>query len=105
MYSKNWKEKEKKNLLITVYEKFERWKLNWDPKWHLEFIYGRKGILLPELVWHSVRKSCCSDWEKLLKFECDGREFKKNLRSPEQFIQTVKGQNIFWEQNAFFTCF
>ena len=28
-----------------------------------------------------------------MKFEAEGQEFEKNLRSPEQFIQTVKGQN------------
>ena len=28
----------------------------------------------------------------------------KILRSLEQFIQTVKGQNNFWYQNAFLTC-
>jgi predicted ATPase len=40
----------------------------------------------------------CSDLlrEKLLKFEAEGREFAKFLRSLEQFIQTVKGQNNFW---------
>ena len=47
----------------------------------------------------------CSDllWEKIilvieknLKFETEGREFAKFLRSLEQFIQTVKGQNNFW---------
>ena len=48
----------------------------------------------------------CSDllWEKivpmfekkLLKFEAEGREFENVLRSLEQFIQTVKGQNNFW---------
>ena len=37
-----------------------------------------------------------SDREKLLKFEAEGQEFSKNLRSLEQFIQTVKGQNNFW---------
>ena len=31
--------------------------------------------------------------KKLLKFEAEGQEFAKNLRSLEQFIQTVKGQN------------
>ena len=34
--------------------------------------------------------------KKLLKFEGEGREFAKCLRSEEQFIQTVKGQNNFW---------
>ena len=40
-----------------------------------------------------MRKNCSSDREKLLKFEAEGREFAKFLRSLEQFIQTVKGQN------------
>ena len=43
-------------------------------------------------------KNCCSDREKLLKFEVEGGEFAKFLRSLEQFIQTVKGQ-----KNAFLT--
>ena len=54
------------------------------------------GILLPNLFWSTVRKNCSSDWEKLLKFKAEGREFAKFLRSLEQFIQTVKGQNNFW---------
>ena len=41
-----------------------------------------------------MRKNCCSDRKKLLKFEAEGREFGKFLRSLEQFIQTVKGQTI-----------
>jgi hypothetical protein len=36
-----------------------------------------------------VRKNCCSDREKLLKFEVEGQELAKILRSKEQFIQTV----------------
>ena len=51
-----------------------------------------------------MRKKCSSDREKLLKFEAEGREFAKFLRSLKQFIQTVKGQNNFWQQNAFLTC-
>ena len=42
-----------------------------------------------------MRKKCFSDQEKLLKFEAEGREFAKILRSLEQFIQTVIGQNNF----------
>ena len=38
-------------------------------------------------------QNCSSDREKLLKFEAEGREFSKILRSLEQFIQTVNGQN------------
>ena len=48
-----------------------------------------------------MRKNCSSDREKLLKFEAEGREFAKFLRSLEQ---TVKGQNNFWRQNVFLTC-
>ena len=43
-----------------------------------------------------MRKNCSSDREFLLKFETGGREFAKILRSLEQFVQTVKGQNNFW---------
>ena len=40
-----------------------------------------------------MRKKSSSDREKLLKFQAEGREFAKFLRSVKQFIQTVKGQN------------
>ena len=43
-----------------------------------------------------MRKNCSTDREKLLNFEAEGREFAKFLRSPEQFVQAVKGQNNFW---------
>ena len=46
-----------------------------------------------DLLWE---KNCSSDQEKLLKIEAEGQEFAKILRSLEQFIQTVKGQNSFW---------
>ena len=42
-----------------------------------------------------MRKNCSSDQEKLLKLEAESQEFSKILRSLEQFIQTVKGQNKF----------
>ena len=56
----------------------------------------RFGILLPKLFLATVRKNCSTDRDKLLKFKVEGREFAKILRSLEQFIQTVKGQNNFW---------
>ena len=59
------------------------------------------GILLPKLFWPTVRKNCSSDREKLLKFKAEGRKFAKFLRSLEQFIQTVKGQNNFWNRMLF----
>jgi hypothetical protein len=54
----------------------------------------------PKLFLPFVRKNCSTDREKLLK-EAEGREFAKLLRSLEQFIQTVKGHNNFWQQNDF----
>ena len=59
--------------------------------WMVPNVYAVNGILLPKLFWPTVRKNCSSDREKLLKFEAEGREFAKNLRSLEQFIQKVKG--------------
>ena len=41
-------------------------------------------------------KKKSSDQEKLLRFEAEGQEFANFLRSLEQFVQTVKGQNNFW---------
>ena len=41
-----------------------------------------------------MRNNCSSDREK--KIGAEGREFAKFLRSLEQFIQTVKGQDNFW---------
>ena len=46
-----------------------------------------------DLLWE---KNNSSDWEKLLKFEAEGWEFAKILRSLEQFFRTMKGQNNFW---------
>ena len=43
-----------------------------------------------------MRKKCSNDQENLLKFEAEGREFAKFLRSLKQFIETVQGQNNFW---------
>ena len=51
------------------------------------------GILLPKLFWPTVGKNCSSDRENLLKFEAEGWEFAKILRSLEQVIHTVKSQN------------
>ena len=46
--------------------------------------------------WYFVIKIVLMIEEKLLKFEAEGRLFAKSLRSLEQFIQTLKGQNNFW---------
>ena len=42
-----------------------------------------------------MRKKYSIDQEKLLKFEAEGQEFAKFLRSLEQFIRPVKGQTNF----------
>ena len=49
-------------------------------------------------IWNMVfcYQNYSSDREKLLKFEAEGRKFAKVLRSLEQFIQPVEGQNNFW---------
>ena len=43
----------------------------------------KNGTLLPKLLCPTVRKNCSSDREKILKFEAEGREFAKFLRSLE----------------------
>ena len=45
-----------------------------------------------DLFWE--KKSC--DQKNFCKLEVRGREFENSLRSLEQYIQTVKGQNNFW---------
>ena len=55
-----------------------------------------KRYFVTEIVLTYYEKKNTSDREKLLKFEAEGREFAKVLRSLEQFIQTMKGQNNFW---------
>ena len=56
----------------------------------------KKWYFVTKIVLTYFEKICSSDREKLLKFEAEGQEFAKFLRSLEQFIQTVKGQNNFW---------
>ena len=123
--SKNWSPKLTKRGIkhfpISNIDKFEKkiWSLPFQPLLDFPDIsnncisFGiRKhmvddtniGILLPKLFWLTVGNNCSSDREKLLKYEAEGLEFATFLRSLEQFIQTVKCQNNFWQQNAFLTC-
>ena len=64
----------------------------------------KEWYFVTKIVLTYCEKKCSGDREKLLKFEAESREFSKFLKSLEQFIQTVKGQNNFWLQNAFLTC-
>ena len=52
------------------------------------FRNGRNIILLPKLFRPTVRKI-------VLVMQAEDQEFANFLRSLEQFIQTVKGQNNF----------
>ena len=48
-----------------------------------------------------MRKNCSGDREIFLKFEAEGREFAKLLRSLEQFIRPVKDQTNFCNKMLF----
>ena len=45
-----------------------------------------------DLLWEKI---VSSDWEKLLKFEAEGREFSNFLRSLEQFFSHSRSEQ-FW---------
>ena len=61
-------------------------------------MYDLKEIwyFFSKIVLTYCEKKCSNDLVKLLKFEAEGREFANILRSLEQFIRTVKGQNNVW---------
>ena len=46
--------------------------------------------------WFCEKKIVLVIEKKILKFEAEGREFANILRSLEQYVRTVKGQNNFW---------
>ena len=72
----------------------------------IKYLLKEHGIFLPKLFWPTVWKKIVLLIEKNLKFETEGQEFAKFLRSLEQFIQTVKGQNNFGNRMLFFPgCF
>ena len=54
-----------------------------------------------DLLWE---KNVVVIEKKFWKYEAEGREFAHFLESLEQFIQTVKGQNIFGNRILFLTC-
>ena len=58
--------------------------------------FSQQWYFLTKIVLTYCERKLFCDREKLLKFEAESREFSKFLRSLEQFIQTVKGQNNFW---------
>ena len=62
----------------------------------LERFSPMNWYFVTKIVLTYCEKNCSSNPEKLLKFEAEGREFAKFLRSLDQFIQSLKGQNNFW---------
>ena len=63
--------------------------------------HTHNGILFPKLFWPTERKKMfqCTDQEKLLKFEDEGREFAKFLRT---IYQTVIVQTNFLNEIFFY---
>ena len=92
-------------LLQKIYSKSLSWAENLNKLFTVvggKFKFSAHDRIIKGLVFCYQN---CSDllWEKIvlvikknLKFEAEGGVFSKNLRSLEQFIQTVKGQNNFW---------
>ena len=56
----------------------------------------KKCYFVSKIVLTYCEKNCSSDRVKLMKYEAEGQEFAKFLKSLEQFIQKMKGQNNFW---------
>ena len=54
----------------------------------LQTLDNKKRYFVTEIVLTYCEKNCFSGRKKLLKFEADGQEFAKILRSLEQSIQT-----------------
>ena len=64
------------------------------------------SLLYSSSCGHGIFYQNCSEllWEKFVLLIKKKFEFANFLRSLEQFIWTVKGQNNFWYQYAFPTC-
>ena len=56
----------------------------------------KKLCCVTKIVVTYCAKKLFTNPGKLLKFKAEGQEFAKLLRSLQQFIQAVKGQNNFW---------
>ena len=105
-YHKNWINVSRCTPLKKTFFKVK--KKNWTNSadfWHWKWYFVTK-IVLTYILWEKIVLVIVlfSDQEKLLKFEAEGREFAKILRSLEQFIQTVKVQNNFGNRMLFLTC-
>ena len=71
--------------------------IRWDFFWRIKYFFRKMVFVFKIVLTYCEKKLFYLVIEKkLLKFEAEGLEFAKILRSLEQFIQTVKGQNNFW---------
>ena len=61
------------STLSRLMASLERYALRWEKIQQYRLIIFRTGILLPKLLWPTMRKKCFSDQDKLLKFEAEGR--------------------------------
>ena len=59
------------------------------------------SYFVTKIVLTYSEKNCSIDPKYLLIFKAEDREFAKFLRSLEQFIQTVKGENSFGNRMLF----
>ena len=73
---------------LDVKLKKKLWPLQWiDQKWTFWYfvtkiaLWEKNVLVIEKFFWNS---------------RLEGQEFAKLFRSPEQFIQTVKGQNNIW---------
>ena len=60
-------------------------------------------ILFSKLFWPNLKKKCCSDWDKLLKFEAKGQGFAKNFVVTWTNYLNSDRSVQFLKQNAFLT--
>ena len=65
----------------------------------------QKWYFVTKIVLTYCEKKSSSDREKLLKFEAEGQEFAKILRSLKQFIQISERSEQFVVTECFFNLF
>ena len=56
---------------------------------------------ISKLFWPFVRQNCSSDWERLLKFEAEGREFAKFVEITRTIYSNFERHQKFLKQNVF----
>ena len=62
----------------------------------------KNGILIPKLLWPTVRKNWSGDLETLLKFEAEGREFAKKIEITRTIYSNRERSEHFLVTECFF---